>query len=463
MYLSVNRIGVAADQSFFVSASSDRTAKVWQLSGLDKVAFPRFGCWFLCEISFLIPGVFYRSSVTYSGHNGRVMDVTTVENSHSVATCSDDGTVHVWRVDTAMPPANASAAVARGTGLSVAGAVSIRTLKEDSGPVVNIAHFNGSVASVLVYSSVVGGVHGWDLRAAADQFRLSIRPELGFPTALTLGPDRHWISVGTSLGFLCLWDIRFAGGGGGVMSNLFRHSSGETIHRLACCKAIGGLSSKAASATSPHQDGATTIFVAAGDNEAAVWRLPDAGECIKCCRSLSLSCLGGPVAALPSLIDVPIPSHPMTPISGALLKRYGDGHITTPSVRAIVGRVSASGLSHLITGGTDRQIRFWDFINPVKSFSVAGLDAGQSKPIYETALHESHRNMYEKLLLCYDADVPDPDNVVQTQRPLLEGRGPVPPGSSYKVVSAKHYIISYVSHFPHFRMRFWISSVWICL
>jgi hypothetical protein len=86
------------------------------------------------------------------------MDVTTVENSHSVATCSDDGTVHVWRVDTAMPPANASAAVARGTGLSVAGAVSIRTLKEDSGPVVNIAHFNGSVASVLVYSSVVGGV-----------------------------------------------------------------------------------------------------------------------------------------------------------------------------------------------------------------------------------------------------------------------------------------------------------------
>lgn len=38
---AVNRIAVAQDQTYFVSASSDRTARIWYVKGLDRSAFPR--------------------------------------------------------------------------------------------------------------------------------------------------------------------------------------------------------------------------------------------------------------------------------------------------------------------------------------------------------------------------------------------------------------------------------------
>ena len=38
---AVNRIVVSPDQSFFASASSDRTVRIWQTRQLDRVAFPR--------------------------------------------------------------------------------------------------------------------------------------------------------------------------------------------------------------------------------------------------------------------------------------------------------------------------------------------------------------------------------------------------------------------------------------
>lgn len=38
---AVNRIAIAQDQTFFVSASSDGTAKVWQVKGTERNAFPR--------------------------------------------------------------------------------------------------------------------------------------------------------------------------------------------------------------------------------------------------------------------------------------------------------------------------------------------------------------------------------------------------------------------------------------
>jgi phosphoinositide-3-kinase regulatory subunit 4 len=39
---AVNRLAVSPDQSFFVSASNDNTAKVWQTRGTERNAFPRF-------------------------------------------------------------------------------------------------------------------------------------------------------------------------------------------------------------------------------------------------------------------------------------------------------------------------------------------------------------------------------------------------------------------------------------
>ena len=83
---AVCRLAVSQDQSFFVSASHDGTSRVWELRQLEDA-------------------VDLQSSLTYSGHFNqsghpvRVNDVCIVENSHSVASASSNGSVHVWRIE----------------------------------------------------------------------------------------------------------------------------------------------------------------------------------------------------------------------------------------------------------------------------------------------------------------------------------------------------------------------------
>ena len=58
--------------------------------------------------------------------------------------------------------------------------------------------------------------------------------------------------------------------------------------------------------------------MAAGVNEAAVWGLPEAGECLKCFRTVPLEASRQPLAPLPSFAVVDIPRHPHRPVARAL-------------------------------------------------------------------------------------------------------------------------------------------------
>ena len=77
---AVHRIAVSQDQSFFASASADGTTKVWGTLGLERDANPG-------------------SLATYTAQDGEIVDACNVDNARAVATASDAGTVHVWRVE----------------------------------------------------------------------------------------------------------------------------------------------------------------------------------------------------------------------------------------------------------------------------------------------------------------------------------------------------------------------------
>lgn len=480
---SVNRLALSSDQSFFISASSDKTAKVWQVRGLDKAAFPR-------------------SALTYNNHKGAVLDVAILENTHSVATASDDNSVHVWRVDmtntsygglngtngsrdistgggagadaygsqnntlnsgnntsssntdginnnnNSVNDGTAGGSGARNPGLSVVGHTIIKTLNPSEGSVVSLQHFNSDVCSVLMYATQKGTVHGWDLRSVRDAMTYTVRPELGYPTCMTLAPDRNWVCVGTDKGYIGLWDIRF-----NIMNSLWRHSSASSIHRLACCKSMshGSSSSSGINSTNgssflnastkgvdhmvPPTEGAYLI-VAAGNNEAAVWGLPEGGDCLKCFRSIPLSASRNPLAPLPSLREVNIPGHPLAPIVSTYesqrqhhqLNMHGGSQQQQKSIRAVIGRISQSGSAFLITAGTDRQIRFWDFFTPQKCFTVSGLEQAQPKPTYDIPVDATQSKMF----LCYDTEVPSSSAILTAHIPTRDSRGPMPPTNSFK-------------------------------
>jgi phosphoinositide-3-kinase regulatory subunit 4 len=186
------------------------TPQYYCFIGLDKISFPR-------------------SCHTYDGHRGAITGVAVLENSHTVASCSDDGSIHVWRVDvaTSAPGSGAEEGYDHQIILDVClmvsfysignasnnsnddsmraevsqkvnvGVSEIKQIKSEEGSVVAIQHYNGDIASVITYLTQHGGLHGWDMRSTTEAFNFNLRPELGSPTCLTLAPDRNWICVGT--------------------------------------------------------------------------------------------------------------------------------------------------------------------------------------------------------------------------------------------------------------------------
>jgi phosphoinositide-3-kinase regulatory subunit 4 len=408
---AVNRLAVSRDQSFFASASSDKTVKIWQLNSLD-------------EASFL------KSSITYEEHKNPVSDLCIVENTHTIASASMDGTIHLWRVDLVkqrISAANGMTAASenrhQSQQVNVFGSTILRTTNVDEGQLLNVYHFNSDSASILLYTTQKGFIHAWDLRSSVEPFVITVRPELGTPTCLALAPDRCWIMVGTSRGYIGLWDIRY-----NVLSKLWRHSSNAPIHRMACCKPIP----KSRSDIMQFTNG-SYLFVAAGNNEAAVWGIPEGGECFKCFRSVPMAEAYRKIESLPVLEHIPLTSHPNGVITHALATlRPGISHSridSTHSVRAIMGRISHTGLSYLVTAGTDKNIRFWDFMAPNRCLTVSGLNQTQPKGCYETP---SMGGFHGKLFMCLDSNVPSADTVLKAQMPLREGRGPLPVVSTYK-------------------------------
>ena len=421
---AVNRLAVAPDQSFFASASSDHTVKIWQVNGLDRAAFPR-------------------SAFTYTQHKGSVFDVAVIENSHSMASCSDDGTIHVWRVDVAGGNGNnggdaensnqnldSGVLAIRSAGLSVTGLSIIKTIDPKEGPVLCIQHFNNDIASIIIYATLRGIIHGWDLRSSRETFNYSMNPELGYPTCMTIAPDRNWLCVGTSKGYICIWDLRY-----NILCKIWRHSSNGPIYKIACCKTSlkGGSNLLGLNANNSSGEG-VFLSVAAGQNEAAIWSIPDGGECLKCFRSIPLTSSRIPLLQLPRLNDISISNilkgrneNLQTSTSEIFTKKSKE--FTESAVRALMGRISSNSNSYLITAGSDRQIRYWDFSAPVKCFTISGLESAQPKPTYESPILD---NSTGKLFVCYDSHIPSQDTILQAHVPLCENRGPLGVLNNYK-------------------------------
>jgi len=174
--------------------------------------------------------IFHRSAVTYKQHRGEVIDLAPIENSHSIASASTDGAIHVWRVDMVGSSGSATATNASALAgvpapsaidafqddftanmgnIGVTGLSQVRIIDPSEGAILAVNHFNSDVASLVTYATQRGGLHGWDLRAAKEAMHLPLRPELGYATSMTISPDRNWICMGTSKGFVPLFDSRY--------------------------------------------------------------------------------------------------------------------------------------------------------------------------------------------------------------------------------------------------------------
>jgi WD40 repeat protein len=96
----------------------------------------------------------------------------------------------------------------------------------------------------------------------------------------------------------------------------------------------------------------------------------------------------------------------------------------------MIGRISPSNASYLITAGTDRQIRFWDFRSPDACYTVAGTESAQPRSIFVARKVEDHP--VGKLFVCYSSATPSADKILQSQLPLRENRGLIAPSTNFR-------------------------------
>ena len=391
---AVNRIAVSNDGLYFATASDDGSVRLWLSPRLERAAYSR-------------------SMLTYSSQAGRITDVCTIGNTHAIASASDQGSVHVFKVEHAislaeLPPDAGASSRAR------LGVSTILEIDCDEGGVCAVRHFNSVSESLLVYATERGFVHGWDIRGRREAWKLSVGNQVGLITALGVAPSGHWLCAGTSKGVIVLFDLRFH-----LVVKVFRHSSCTRIHRIFL---HGGFSSK------------PLVYIAAGSNECCLWNV-DTGACKQIFRVLPPSISSLDAHMCPSLEPVPVRAVDSRLSRGAvpLAERKQEPR---HSIRAVVipesSPVDTSGRAPgaLISAGSDRQIRYWDTLQINNSYSIAASDSGMSK--FETYMQSRELPMSaERMYVCQETPTRSLHTSIELA-PQSENRGPVPPSPMHR-------------------------------
>ncbi|PCH37519.1 hypothetical protein WOLCODRAFT_140908 [Wolfiporia cocos MD-104 SS10] len=179
---AVTGLAVSPDHMFFVSASDDKTVKVWDTARLER-------------------NVTSKPRHTYVQHHARVKCVCMLEGVHCFASAAEDGSLHVVRVHV-----NQSGSLPKYTKLQV---VREHRVEQPGEFVTCMAHYMTDTSSNLVYATTHSIITIIDLRTMRQIHKTENPRHFGPITCLCLDRKRAWLICGTASGTLSLWDIRF--------------------------------------------------------------------------------------------------------------------------------------------------------------------------------------------------------------------------------------------------------------
>ncbi|GAB5365322.1 hypothetical protein AAMO2058_001047700 [Amorphochlora amoebiformis] len=202
---AVSGIAVCDDNRWLLSGSADGSMRIWDVGRFAQIK-DRLGV---------------RAEAVYDSVGSRVTGVTICGGTRRAAGVADDGSVHAFVVD-------------YGQNFSLRGAKKLDT--KSKGNATTVSHADTLSKSLLLYGTKSGRVHCWDFRRNKEAFVLDLAMFtddigtkcFGSVTASTVGPSGYTLFVGTSHGFVILWDIRYQ-----QATSIWRHSSNSPIVCLA--------------------------------------------------------------------------------------------------------------------------------------------------------------------------------------------------------------------------------------
>ncbi|KAI5795600.1 hypothetical protein EDC01DRAFT_58745 [Geopyxis carbonaria] len=372
---AINRVVVAPDHNFFLTASDDGTVKVWDSTRLEK-------------------NVAFKSRQTYKhGNNLKVKALCFIENTRCFVSAASDGSVHVVKVDFQTSAAKYG---------------KLKPMRDWQLPEneygVWMDHFKAEASSILLIATTACNIYALDLRYMKVLYTLKNPVHHGTPTCFLLGTRHNWLLLGTSHGILDLWDLRFQ-----LRIKGWGLSGSTPIHRLQA---------------HPSKGKNRWIIVAGGTShgELSVWDIEKS-----MCREVFRAGGGRDSGKGYEPWNVDDES------SEKMLQRFASNfkHLEPGpdrGVRAFVAQVdmieeSADGKTtpgFIISAGADKKVRFWNCGKVENSVVLSGLDVDEPKP-------------------CFTATNPTPGLTLNIERPAgyLEAEGSVGGSSSSGISGIK--------------------------
>ena len=359
----INRIVVSPDHMFFITGGHDGMVKVWDTSRLEK-------------------NPAYRSRQTHRHPAGaKVLALCFIESTHTFVSCGDDGSVHVVKVDCA-----SDGRMARYS--------RTRLLREYQLPSEEYAvwceHFKAeSGKSVLLLATNLSRVVAVDLTDMSIMFTLENPVHHGTPTCFCLDKRRNWLLLGTSHGVLDLWDLRFrvrlkgwGVPGKGAIYRLSVHPS-KGKGKWVCC--AGGTRQGEVTVWDLEKGIVREVYRVVGQSTTLA---PGTGKSTPASTSGNSAKDGTPrkASAYDAWdVDNDKPEGMLGQFATAI--EPGAHSSTDKGVRAMAVGFSIDDMrevrnSYIITGGSDKKMRFWDLAQIEKSLVYSGLGHEEGKMAY---------------------------------------------------------------------------------
>lgn len=273
--------------SYFASASVDGTVRLWDASKLDG------------ERSI------NRSRQTYMAVSP-LYCVASCEGGQSLAVAGKDGMLLLLRID----PNSNKMALQQARNLETDSVMAGGTLND--GPIVDMQSLDQSAQNLIIYSTLYGGIVGWDIRMSGFAWRLQSDLKNGVITTMCVDPTSSWLAIGTSGGKHTCWDLRFS-----IPIAEIRHPHEARVRKIVC----------------HPTERSSLISASQGNNEVCVYNI-ETGH-----RQTALW------------------ASPSPPLSSV--------NVHNQSVTALVPGLS-DRTEFVLTAGTDQRIRYWDFGDQTK-------------------------------------------------------------------------------------------------
>jgi len=281
------------------------------------------------------------------------------EGSHSVASASTTGSIHVSRID---------CSYANGT-TKYSGMDAVRRFDLPEGEHATLVHhYAEELSSILMYASSARTISGLDLRTMDRAWKFEVPPEYGLTTALAVDKNHNWFVSGTSMGTIILWDIRFS-----LPLKAWSHPNRSRVnyHTLDGPSRTPGSSPKVTCA----MEGATS--------EISTWNL-ESGSCeqVFCVIDSGNEKAEDDMNSLYGKGLKPLP--PPTALDQTFGLRYPSTN-KFGAVGGVSGLVCTPDGKGMISAGADRKVRFWDLGAVEKSYLVSTPDV-DAVPKYRLVL-----------------------------------------------------------------------------